>query len=88
MVIMHHLPHTTEKRQAMEQVFNQNTLDYQLGWNTGVGLAKIDAFLNEQAVWTEAQEQFDHTPLRTILNKWEFVRGVSNGYEAYRDGFV
>lgn len=72
----------------MAQTFNQNTLEYDLGWNTGVGLAKTDVALNEQAVWTIAQEYYDHSPLRSALIKWEFVQGFINGYAGYRDGIV
>ena len=72
----------------MAQTFDQNPLDHDLGFSTGIGLAVLDAFLNEQAVLTIAQEYFDHSPLQKYLDRWQFVTGVVKGFEMYRDGFV
>ncbi len=66
----------------------QNTMDYELGFLSGVGLARVDAFLNEQVVMQKANEIIDVTPWQQQINTWHFVLGMARGYEMYRDGFI
>jgi hypothetical protein len=66
----------------------QNTMDYELGFLSGVGLARVDAFLNEQVVMQKANEIIDMTPWQQQINRWHFVLGMARGYGMYRDGFI